>query len=102
MSLGSSRRLWEDAALIPKNTVIFGNLPSKQFYSDDLITVEQVIELGSMLVEKMSAVEHPFILGSECDLLSVRGCQEIMMSKADAIMQVGKASVDFDFPIAAG
>ncbi|MEN6373037.1 MAG: uroporphyrinogen decarboxylase family protein [Armatimonadota bacterium] len=87
LSLGSSRKLWEDASLVPKTTVLFGNLPSKQFYSDDLITADQVIERGHELVEKMRRIGHPFILGSECDILSVPGCCEAIMSKAEAITQ---------------
>ena len=35
LSLGSSRRLWEDARLVPDDVVLFGNLPTKHFYSDD-------------------------------------------------------------------
>ncbi|MDD4153388.1 MAG: uroporphyrinogen decarboxylase family protein [bacterium] len=85
LSLGSSRKLWEDAALVPKSTVLFGNLPSKQFYSDSLITVEEVIKYGNELLEKMRQIGHPFILGSECDILSVSGCQETIMRKAEAI-----------------
>ncbi len=53
LSLGSSRKLWEDAALVPKTTVLYGNLPSKRFYSDELISVDEVIEQSSDLVEKM-------------------------------------------------
>ena len=34
LSMGSSRKLWEDAALVPKSVVLFGNLPTKTFYSD--------------------------------------------------------------------
>lgn len=87
MSLGSSRKLWEDASLIPKTTVLFGNLPSKQFYSDDLITVEEVVERGNELIEKMRRVGHPFILSTECDVLSVAGCEDILMTKAEAIVR---------------
>lgn len=29
LSLGSSRKLWEDAAVVPKDIVLFGNLPTK-------------------------------------------------------------------------
>jgi len=85
MSLGSSRKLWEDAALVSDATVLYGNLPSKKFYSDDLITVQEVIDTGDELVAKMQEVNHPFILGSECDVLSVRGCHDTIMKKADAI-----------------
>jgi hypothetical protein len=28
LSLGSSRVLWEDAQLVPKHVVLYGNLPS--------------------------------------------------------------------------
>mgnify|MGYP000847451175 CR=1 FL=1 len=87
LSLGSSRKLWEDAALVPKSTVLFGNLPSKQFYSDSLITVEEVIRYGKELLEKMRRIGHPFILSSECDILSVPGCQEIIMRKAEVIQR---------------
>ncbi len=85
LSLGSSRKLWEDAALVPKTTVLFGNLPSKQFYSDDLITLPEVRRRADELIQKMREVGHPFILGTECDLLSVPGCQEAISQKADAI-----------------
>jgi uroporphyrinogen-III decarboxylase len=90
LSLGSSRVLWEDAALIPKNTVIFGNLPSKKFYSDDLFSLADVREQGSILRERMREAGHPFILGSECDVLSVPGCEETIMRKAMAIMQCAR------------
>ena len=33
LSLGASRRLWEDAAVVPEEVVLFGNLPTKHFYS---------------------------------------------------------------------
>lgn len=85
MSLGSSRVLWEDAALLPKDIVLFGNLPSKRFYSDALITVKQVTEQGEELVRKMREVGHPFILGSECDVLSVPNCEATILEKAKAI-----------------
>lgn len=104
LSLGSSRTLWEDAALVPKTTVLFGNLPSKQFYSDDLITVDQVIERGRELIEKMRLAGHPFILGSECDLLSVPGCRETIMSKAEALARcrTNSSALDGELLSAAG
>jgi uroporphyrinogen-III decarboxylase len=85
LSLGSSRKLWEDAALVPKTTALFGNLPSKRFYSDDLISLQEVRQRADELTRKMREVGHPFILGTECDLLSVPGCQETISQKADAI-----------------
>jgi len=54
LSLGSSRKLWEDAKIVPKTTVIYGNLPSKHFYSDEKITKEQVTDLSRDLIRKMN------------------------------------------------
>lgn len=88
MSLGSSRKLWEDAAIVPKTTVLYGNLPSKRFYSDALITRLNIIQQGRELIAKMKEVGHPFILGTECDVLSVPGCEAAIMSKLDALMTV--------------
>lgn len=87
MSLGCSRRLWEDAALVSKTTVLYGNLPTKRFYSPQL-TVADVETLSRELLEKMRATEHPFILGSECDVLSVPGSEEEILAKVDAFMNV--------------
>ncbi len=85
LSLGSSRVLWEDARLLPKDVVLFGNLPSKQFYADSLITVADVTRQGETLVRKMRDAGHPFILGTECDVLSVPGCEETITRKVAAI-----------------
>jgi uroporphyrinogen-III decarboxylase len=85
LSLGSSRRLWEDAALVSKTTVLYGNLPSKQFYSDKLVTAARVRELGDELTRRMREAGHPFILGTECDVLSVAGCEETIMAKVQAL-----------------
>jgi len=87
MSLGCSRRLWEDAALVQKTTVLYGNLPTKKFYSPQL-TVADVETLSRELLEKMRAAAHPFILGSECDVLSVPGSEEEILAKVDAFMNV--------------
>jgi uroporphyrinogen-III decarboxylase len=86
ISLGSSRRLWEDAALIPKDTVLYGNLPTKSFASAAL-TVSDVERLAAELVEKIQAVGHPFILGSECDVLSVPGKEAEIFAKVEAFMR---------------
>jgi len=81
LSLGSSRRLWEDARLISKAIVLYGNLPTKKFYSNELMTVSQVAEQTRELLKRMRAVGHPFILGSECDILSVPGHQAAIQEK---------------------
>jgi hypothetical protein len=71
LSLGSSRKLWEDARLVPVDVVLYGNLPTKSFYSDGAMPVEEVIRRAEELVAKMKACGHPHILGSECDVLFV-------------------------------
>jgi uroporphyrinogen-III decarboxylase len=87
ISLGCSRQLWEDAALVSKSTVLYGNLPTKQFYSDELVSVSKVRELSDMLLERMQGVGHPFILGSECDVLSVPGREQAIMAKVDEFLK---------------
>ena len=86
MSLGSSRILWKDAALISKNTVLFGNLPSKKFYSDKDIPESMVRAMSKELRSKMKDANHPFILGSECDVLSVPGARETILAKVNAMI----------------
>jgi len=89
LSLGSSRKLWEDARIVPKTTVLYGNLPSKHFYSDEKITKGQVIEKSLELVRKMKEVNHPFILGSECDVLSVPESIGTINDKVGALVSCG-------------
>lgn len=86
ISFGCSRVLWEDAALIPKSTVLFGNLPTKNFPAAQL-TVAEVERLARQLLEKMRATGHPFVLGSECDVLSVPGSEQAIMAKVEAFMK---------------
>jgi len=73
LSLGSSRSLAQDARLVPDDVVLFGNLPTKKFYSDEAMPVAEVERQTRELVRAMRGTEHPFILGSECDVLSVPG-----------------------------
>lgn len=89
LSLGSSRNLWEDAARVPKDIVLYGNLPSKQFYSDGLMPIAKVDALAAQLVARMRAVGHPFILGTECDTLCVEGCAERIRAKLARLLRVG-------------
>ena len=81
LSLGSSRQLWQDAALVPDNIVLFGNLPTKKFYSDAELPLPVVATMARELNDRMNATNHPFILGSECDVLSVPGREESIMKK---------------------
>lgn len=88
LSLGSSRSLKEDAALVPESIVLYGNLPSKKFYSDDLISVDEAVRLGRTLKAEMQETGHPFILGTECDVLSVPGAHETIKRKVRAIVEI--------------
>jgi uroporphyrinogen-III decarboxylase len=87
ISLGCSRQLWEDAALVSKSTVLYGNLPTKQFYSDELVSLARVRELSDLLMERMRDAGHPFILGSECDVLSVPGHEQTIKAKVEEFLK---------------
>lgn len=87
LSLGSSRKLWEDAARVPQDVVLFGNLPTKNFYSDDVLPLERVGQLTQELLVRMKASGHPYILGSECDVLYVPEASERIRSKVDLMLR---------------
>jgi len=93
ISLGSSRPLWDVASFVPESTVLYGNLPSKQFFSNTVVTVDQVRAQAEALVKRMKEIGRSFILGTECDVLSVPGCEAIILSKIDAFMSIGRATV---------
>jgi hypothetical protein len=84
--LGSSRELWHDATLIPQSIVLYGNLPSKKFYSDELISLPDLETLCHQYHAKMKASGHPYLLGTECDVLCIDGCQKTLIDKAMAIV----------------
>ena len=86
LSLGASRRLWEDTQLVPNDIVLYGNLPTKNFYSDEAVPPSKVVEMSRELHSKMRAAGHPFILGSECDVLSVTGKEDLIRRKVDLFM----------------
>jgi uroporphyrinogen-III decarboxylase len=86
LSLGSSRTLWEDAARVPKQIVLYGNLPTRRFYSDE-ITVTEVEQLAREITHRMREADHPFILGSECDVLSVPQRHHIILEKVQAFLR---------------
>lgn len=90
LSLGCSRNLAADAALLPKRTVLYGNLPSKRFWSAEL-TPRFVEDSARELRREMAAARHPFILGSECDILSVPGSEAEIASKVDALMRAARS-----------
>lgn len=87
LSLGSSRVLWEDAARVSKRTVLFGNIPSKGFVLDEKgFREEDIAHRARELTEKMREVGHPFILGSECDVLCVHGAEDKIHRKVNAML----------------
>ncbi|HSD65624.1 MAG TPA: uroporphyrinogen decarboxylase family protein [Vicinamibacteria bacterium] len=86
LSLGSSRRLWEDAAVVPRDVVLFGNLPTKHFHSDETLPLEAVRAKTRELVLKMRETAHPFILGSECDVLHVEEAAATIRRKVEAML----------------
>jgi uroporphyrinogen-III decarboxylase len=94
LSLGSSRKLWEDAAMVPKSIVLYGNLPSKSFYSDAAMSVDEVTRRATELVEAMRKCGHPHILGTECDVLHVPGASEAIWRKVEAMMEAKIGSAD--------
>lgn len=87
LSLGSSRKLWEDAAVVAPDTVLYGNLPTRQFYSDSAMPVEEVCRLARDLAARMQASGHPFILGSECDVLFVPEAAGTILRKVEAMLE---------------
>lgn len=92
LSLGSSRKLWEDARLVPNDVVLYGNLPTKSFYSDGAMPVEEVVRRTEELLARMKACGHPHILGSECDVLFVPDARDAILKKVDAMMACAPAA----------
>jgi len=86
LSLGSPVKLWEAAEIVPKDIVLFGNLPTKQFFMDETISPERVEEMSIELLTKMAVTGHPFIMGSECDVLSVNGYEKTISNKINIML----------------
>jgi hypothetical protein len=86
LSLGSSRCLWEDVVHVPPEVVLFGNLPTKHFYSDETLPTDAVRAMTRELVARMRGSGHPFILGSECDVLHVPEAAETIRRKVEAML----------------
>jgi hypothetical protein len=49
--------------------------------------VEDVRRLAADLIQRMRATGHPFILGSECDVLSVPGAEATIKAKVEAFLK---------------
>jgi uroporphyrinogen-III decarboxylase len=89
LSFGSSRKLWEDAAVVPKDIVLFGNLPTKTFYSDAAMPCDEVARRTIDLVARMRECGHPHIVGSECDVLHVPEAVETIRRKVEVMLTAG-------------
>jgi hypothetical protein len=66
LSLGSSRKLWEDARLISKRTVLFGNLPTKRFSTDELSKADIIERFGSRRIGACGARAEMLLPFSLC------------------------------------
>jgi uroporphyrinogen-III decarboxylase len=91
LSLGASRVLWEDARLIPGDVTLFGNMPTKMFYSDSVMPADEVRERTKTLAGRMAECGHPHVLGSECDVLYVEGSAETILEKVGILLNEGAA-----------
>ncbi len=86
LSLGSSRKLWEDAQVVPEDIVLFGNLPTKMFYSDSVMPEEEVRRRALELRARMAECGHAHILGSECDVLHVPDAADTIRRKVQVML----------------
>jgi hypothetical protein len=68
------------------DVVLFGNLPTKSFYSDGAMPIEEVVRRTNELAANMKACGHPHILGSECDVLFVPEAADTIRKKVDAMI----------------
>ena len=83
MSFGSSVKLWEVEQYIEKDVVIFGNLPTRKFYSNEEVPLEAIDGLVGEIAQKLGSTGHPFIVASECDVLSMPGYESTIMAKVN-------------------
>jgi hypothetical protein len=79
--------------MIQGDSVLYGNLHTKSFYSDGAMPIEEVVRRTDELIANMKARGHPHILGSECDVLFVPEAQETIRKKVDAMMARATVSV---------
>ncbi len=89
ISFGSPVKLWEAEPLVPKTTVIYGNLPTKKFYSDEEVPLSGIPAMVSEIEDRLRASGHPYIIGSECDVLSMPGYEQTIMEKVVAFTRCG-------------
>ncbi|MEO8410336.1 MAG: uroporphyrinogen decarboxylase family protein [Propionivibrio sp.] len=89
ISFGSPVKLWEIEQYVVKDVVLFGNLPTKKFYSDEDVPLDGVADMVAEIEDKLRASGHPFIVGSECDVLSMPGYEKKILEKVKAMCACG-------------
>ncbi len=89
LSLGSPVKLWEAEPLVPKSTVLYGNLPTKKFYSDEEVPLDGVPAMVEEIEARLKVSGHPYIIGSGCDVLSMPGYAKTIMQKVMAMTGCG-------------
>lgn len=89
LSLGSPVKLWEAEPLVPRSTVLYGNLPTKKFYSDEEVPLAEIPAMVEEIEDRLKASGHPYIIGSECDVLSMPGYEQTIMQKVMAMTGCG-------------
>lgn len=70
----------------PAANVVYISPKQIEAGSDDLAR-EQVARLTCDLLARMKATGHPFILGSECDVLSVTGYERTIREKVETFLR---------------
>lgn len=89
ISFGSSVSLWEIEPYVAKDVVLFGNLPTKKFYSDEDVPLSGIANRVAEIEAKLRPSGHPYIISSECDVLSMPGYEKTIMAKVNAMCGCG-------------
>lgn len=87
LSLGSACSLEEIAGAVPPHVVLFGNLPSRMFYSDAAMPEDEVRRRAGALREAMRRLGRLHILGSECDVLHVPEAAATIRRKVEVMLE---------------
>lgn len=85
LSVGSAVKLWEIEPHVADDIVLFGNLPTKKFYSDDEVPLEKIPSMVNEIERNLEPSGHPYIIASECDILSMKGYESIIKKKVEAL-----------------
>ena len=97
ISFGSPVNLWEAEPLVPRTTVIYGNLPTKKFYSDEEVPLAAIPAMVAAIEDKLRATGHPFIIGSECDILSMPGYEKAHHGKGHGVLPLSLQTLIFQY-----